>query len=311
MLFGQDCAERKLLINISNKEFQRVSGFNAAQFQGSYLKRPVEIVNLKSVRIQPRVVFMLDTSGSMQLGAQIAPGSHIVPGSGNQAVGPFLDTAIRAIPEQVPAMLVSFDEQFRAHTAFTQDRTALREQLAIILGHQRSFKGGTALVASLDEAIERFGSVNRGDSIVLVTDGGDNKSEHFKETLHRIEQSGVRVFVMMLLDPMLITPEEASGPSILKEITDATGGAILPISRGADPRRKDIAAAIPVLVHRLVSRIFDPQELTVRLPEAGKPSDKLKLEFLHRGKETKDLRLEYPQLLPPCTASTSTAAAQP
>jgi hypothetical protein len=294
---AQDCLTRKLLVNVSTPTYQRVVGLGPDQFRGRFRDKPVEIVRLESVQLAPRIIFLLDSSGSMREGSEL------------QLAASLLDATFSFLPLGSQVAFNSFSEQLDGSIVFDQDRRKLHEKLVAVLSRPRR-KGSkrTALLQSVNTAIQAFGDVQRGDSIVIATDGGDNASKGKPwEVQKTIERAGIRVFVYEIAGGVRFTPEEMAAPTLLHELAERTGGDVVAVRKTVDPLSKKIASALVHLARQMAGHSIYAQELTVRLPATSTKMDKLKLEFAKGDPATKGLQLEYPQYVLPCEASAASA----
>lgn len=303
-LSAQDCLTRKLPINISNKDWQRVSGIPAENIQGTYRGKAITVVDLKTdYSPKRRVLLLLDTSGSMQ-----PDRSEKLDTFMNLVVTDF----VAMLPVETSLGVGEFGSTIKLPADLKSSRTQVDEVVRSIMARQQAFGGTTRLFAALRASASLFQPVQPGDSIVVVTDGGDNASKDLETLAKEFERSRLRLFAFILSDERRATPEELAGPPRLAELVHRTGGFLvwLPRTRLLVPKKTD--EIISSAVAALVSRILYMQELTVRLPEASAKTEKLKLKLIGLDpKDIKKLHLEYPTVLQPCKASTFAASAQP
>jgi hypothetical protein len=306
-LFAQDCLTRKLFINISNKEWQRVSGIPAENIQRTYRGKPITILGLKTdYSPKRRVLLLLDTSGSMSSVPDTRTGQQ------NTALSMIIEKIIALIPPETPLAVGHFGPKVELPTAFDSDRVHTIEAVKTILAQQRKFHGRTPLFDALHAGATLFSPHQPGDSIIVITDASENASNNLDKVAREFERSGLRLFAFVLNDEVRSTPEEVEGPRRLSDLIERTGGFLVSVSRKLDPSQKNVDETIAFAATPLVSRIFYSQEITLKLPEASARAEKLKLRFSGLDpKQAKELRLEYPAVIQPCEASTSAAAVQP
>ena len=300
-LSAQDCLTRKLLVNVSTSTYQRVVGLEPGQFRGKFRDKPIEIVRLETVQLAPRIIFLLDSSGSMRDGNEL------------QLAAALFDATFSFLPKGSQVAFNSFSEQIDGPIVFSNDRQQLHEKLVAVISRPRR-KGliRTALLQSIDTAIQAFGEVRRGDSIVIATDGGDNASKGKPWELQKtIERAGIRVFVYEIAGGVRFTPEEMAAPTLLHELTERTGGDVITVSEKVDAASKKIASVLVHLARQMAGHLTYAQELTVRLPAPSTKIEKLRLEFAKGDPSTKGLQLEYPQNVPPCAETSASTATQP
>jgi Ca-activated chloride channel family protein len=80
-------------------------------------------------------------------------------------------------------------------------------------------------------------------SIIIVSDGGDNRSRYtVRELLATVQESDVQIYAVGIFDQFAATDEEREGPALLDRICDQTGGRLFRISDVGD--MGDIATKI-------------------------------------------------------------------
>lgn len=80
-------------------------------------------------------------------------------------------------------------------------------------------------------------------SIIIVSDGGDNRSRYtVRELLATVQESDVQIYAVGIFDQFAATDEERDGPALLDRICDETGGRLFRISDVGD--MGDIATKI-------------------------------------------------------------------
>jgi Ca-activated chloride channel family protein len=67
---------------------------------------------------------------------------------------------------------------------------------------------------------------NSRKAIVIVSDGGDNRSHYTADQIESlVREADVQIYAMGVFDPVFsLTPEEISGPRLLSDIATQTGG---------------------------------------------------------------------------------------
>ncbi len=85
-------------------------------------------------------------------------------------------------------------------------------------------------------------------ALLIVSDGGDNSSRYTEsEVRNRVRESDVLIYAMGIFEPdgsRGRSPEELSGPGLLNDITEQTGGRHLPVDDLSE--MPDIAAKIGI-----------------------------------------------------------------
>jgi Ca-activated chloride channel family protein len=129
---------------------------------------------------------------------------------------------------------------------------------------------------------------NERKALLIVSDGGDNRSRYTEnEVRNIIRESDVQIFSIGIFDQYAATPEERTGPVLLNDISEETGGQLYRVDDIAD--MGDIATKISA-------------ELRNEYVIGYRPDDAKK-----DGKWRKvKVRLEPPPGLPPLTVHART-----
>jgi hypothetical protein len=169
-----------------------------------------------------RVLILIDTSASMD--PLTEPFRY--QGKALALINKTLDELLGELPRGVLVEYGLFDKFAVFGPEFTVDAQELqrsRPALTERLKH-RGLKT-TALYDALEEGLARFDSPRPGDSIVMLTDGFDNKS-HFKAEKVQEEATtkGVRLFTILLKGQ--IAAYDESGYGALFDFAERTGGSV-------------------------------------------------------------------------------------
>src|SRR5262249_43039297 len=167
------------------------------------------------------------------------------------------------------------------------------------------------LYDSLHEALKRFGTPQAGDSILLLTDGGDNRSKLVpKELEHEFRAAKARLLTMMVYGPYVLAGPEGAQQSSVQELVARTGGSTFAINpespAWADPKNKLRTGEI---VRRFWNeRVLNTDVIQVQVPGTLRKESKWMLSV---NSET-DARLKhavviYPTRLSPCPVATASA----
>jgi VWFA-related protein len=89
---------------------------------------------------------------------------------------------------------------------------------------------------------------NPRKAILIISDGGDNSSRYTEsEVKNAVREADVQIYAIGIFEPMVSrgrTPEELSGPALLGEITEQTGGRNFSVDNLAE--LPDVAAKIGI-----------------------------------------------------------------
>jgi len=173
---------------------------------------------------------VFDTSGSM--------GSKL--DKSRQAVAQFFKTSN---PED-EFFLVEFNDRPTLVSGFTADLEEIQNKLTFTQS-----KGRTALLDAVYLALHTMKKArNPRKALLVISDGGDNSSRYTEsEIKNLVREADVQIYAIGIFEPMGArgrTAEELSGPGLLSEIAEQTGGRHFPVENLAD--LPDVAAKIGV-----------------------------------------------------------------
>ena len=101
-------------------------------------------------------------------------------------------------------------------------------------------RGGSALLDAIYLGLRQATSgPNERKVLVVISDGGDNRSRYTEsEIANAIRESGVRLFVVGMNDPIdgvtTIAGEQATGAALLSRLAGRTGGGYFNVTRRSD-----------------------------------------------------------------------------
>ena len=141
-------------------------------------------------------------------------------GSSRDAAGQLLN----ALNEQDEAFLVEFADVAKVSVGFTENTAGIRGALKTAQA-----SGMTALLDAVNSGlVEMKQAKNSRKAIVVVSDGGDNRSHYTAAQIESlVREADVQIYAMGVFEPVFssaLTPEEISGPRLLSEIATQTGG---------------------------------------------------------------------------------------
>ncbi len=176
---------------------------------------------------------VFDASGSM--------GSKLQ--KSRQAVAQIVKTAN---PED-EFFLVQFNERPELSYGLTHDTEELQNRLTFVQS-----KGRTALLDGVYLALHEMKKArNARKALVIISDGGDNSSRYTEsEIKNLVREADVQIYAIGIFEPVASrgrTAEELSGPSLLSEIAEQTGGRHFPVENLNE--LPDVAARIGIELH--------------------------------------------------------------
>jgi Ca-activated chloride channel homolog len=209
---------------------QVVTGLDRENFRLFEDKKEQSISHFASEDAPLSVGMVFDLSGSMGNKLQKA----------RQAVAQFFKTSN---PED-EFFLVEFNDSPQLVVPFTHNTEEIQTRLTFTQA-----KGRTALPDGVYLAMNHMKKArNSRKAVMIISDGGDNSSRYTEgEIKNLVREADVQVYAVGILEPVSSrgrTPEELSGPSLLTEISEQTGGRHFPVENLNE--LPDIAAKIGV-----------------------------------------------------------------
>ena len=187
-----------------------VTGLEKENFKLTEDKQLQEITQFSSEDAPLSVGVVFDCSGSM---------GHKLDKS-RQAVAQFFKLAN---PED-EFFLVQFNDSANLIQPFTRNLEEIQNKLAFTQS-----KGRTALLDAVYMAVhEMKKGKNPRKALLLISDGGDNSSRYTEtEIKNLVKEADVQIYAIGIYESggaRSRTPEENSGPALLTEIAEQTGG---------------------------------------------------------------------------------------
>jgi Ca-activated chloride channel homolog len=187
-----------------------VTGLEKENFKLTEDKLPQDITQFSSEDAPLSVGVVFDCSGSM---------GHKLDKS-RQAVAQFFKLAN---PED-EFFLVQFNDSANLIQPFTRNLEEIQNKLAFTQS-----KGRTAMLDAVYMAVHEMKKAkNPRKALLLISDGGDNSSRYSEtEIKNLVKEADVQIYAIGIYESAggrNRTPEETSGPALLTEIAEQTGG---------------------------------------------------------------------------------------
>jgi VWFA-related protein len=141
---------------------------------------------------------------------------------------------LSTLDKEDEAFLVEFADLAKVSIGFTGHA----QEIQTVLKNAQA-GGLTAMLDAIDAGlIEMKKAKNSRKAIVVVSDGGDNRSHYTAAQIESlVREADVQIYAMGVFEPVFsfgLTPEEISGPRLLSEISAQTGGRALAAALAGD-----------------------------------------------------------------------------
>jgi VWFA-related protein len=222
-----------------------VTGLEKEDFTVFEENEPQEIFSFSSEDAPISIGLVFDCSGSM--------GSKLE--KSREAVAQFFRTAN---PED-EFFLVQFNDTADLVQHFTTSLEEIQNRLTFTQS-----KGRTALLDGIYLALHEMKKArNPRKALLIISDGGDNSSRYTEgEIKNLVKEADVQIYAIGIYEPVgsrSRTPEEMSGPGLLTEISEQTGGRQYPVMNVNE--LPDIAAKIGVELRHQYILGYTPQNV--------------------------------------------------
>lgn len=191
---------------------------------------------------------------------------------------------IKTANPQDEFFVIGFNDRPELIEDFTNSVEDIEARLATVHSGHR-----TALLDAIYYGVAKMRSArHERKALLIVSDGGDNRSRYTEgEVRSQVRESDVEIYAMGIFDPYAATPEERTGPLLLNELCEETGGRMFRVDDVSE--MSDIAEKISNELRNQYVIGYTPKEV-------------------HRdGKWRKvKVKLDPPQGLPPLTVHART-----
>jgi Ca-activated chloride channel family protein len=217
-------------VSVMDPMNRSVTGLEKEHFRVFEDKVEQDVLQFSSEDSPITVGVVFDASGSM--GAKLQ--------KSRQAVAQFFKTAN---PED-EFFLIQFNDRPQLVVPLTSSTEEIQNQLTFT-----NAKGRTALLDGVYMAMKTMRKArNPRKAILILSDGGDNSSRYTEsEVRNAVREADVQVYAIGIFEPMSgrgRSPEELSGPGLLQELAEQTGGRHFPVENLNE--LPDVAAKIGI-----------------------------------------------------------------
>jgi Ca-activated chloride channel family protein len=155
---------------------------------------------------------VFDLSGSMQ-------GKFI---RARKALSEFL----RTCNPQDEFFVVGFNDRPAVIVDYTSDVDDVEARMVMLKPENR-----TALIDAVYLGVNKLKTAKyERKALLIISDGGDNRSRYTDNELKRaVRESEVQIYSIGIFDMFAPTPEEQSGPELLRDVSESTGGRVFPV----------------------------------------------------------------------------------
>ncbi len=207
-------------VSVTDPSNRYVLGLEKQDFHLSEDGVPQTITHFSSEEAPLSIGLLVDTSGSMGVKLETS----------RRAVIEFLKTLNTADE----AFLVEFSDRAELAVGLTRNAVEIENKLTSVTSG-----GLTALLDAVHTGLQEMkGAKNPRKALLIISDGGDNNSRFTAAQIEDlVREADVQIFAMGVFEPVLSfggSSAEMSGPKLLSEIAEQTGGRALAASNLRD-----------------------------------------------------------------------------
>jgi len=204
-------------VTITDPMNRLVTGLDRDNFQIFENKDPQELKSFSSEDAPVSIGVIFDMSGSMSSKIERA----------REAVIEFFKTA----NPQDEFFMIAFADKPEEVSDFTSSVEDIQGKLVYTVP-----KGRTALLDGIYLGVNKMRQAKYPKkALLIISDGGDNHSRYTEgEIKSTVREADVMIYAIGIYDHSMATPEEASGPALLSDITEITGGRAFTIDNPND-----------------------------------------------------------------------------
>ncbi|HKF20148.1 MAG TPA: vWA domain-containing protein [Candidatus Angelobacter sp.] len=301
---AQDCTQTVPVVLADRETGVRIGPLTTEMVKASMGEAPLPISGTTRITAG-RILVLIDESGSMSETRDPYKGRALT------TVKLTLNDLVAALPPGISIEFGLFNKQWAFSDGFASDPTELRKNLAeTIVRFGKRGEGRTALRDALHHALLRFGTPQPGDSLLLLTDGGDNTSMLATRDLeHDFRVAHVRLLIIMV-DESSPAPEELMDHDWVEELAKNTGGTYLTVDATNQSwgDKKDHLRNVAMIRRFWNDRVLGTDGIQVLVPSSLTKETKWKLS-VNRDADPrlKHAAIIYPDRLSPCPVATPAA----
>jgi Ca-activated chloride channel family protein len=222
-----------LPVTVTDPYDRLVTGLSREHFEVFEDNRSQQILYFSSEDAPLSLGIVFDVSDSMNSSAKLERAA--------KAAVQFLETT----NPQDEFFVVQFSDNPTMLAEFTSNAAEVQNRLLYIRAD-----GRTALLDALYLALEKMRHAsNPRRAILVISDGGDNRSRYgVRDVKAAVREADVQLYSIGIFDPVTerSAPEQIAGPSLLREISEMTGGRMFQVELSSLHDLPDLAAKISI-----------------------------------------------------------------
>ena len=194
-------------VTVTDPMNRLVTGLEQEDFQVFETNTQQKISSFASEDAPVSIGIIFDLSGSMS--------SKLI--RARESILQFIKTA----NPQDEFFVIGFNDRPELIEDFTNSVEDIQARLAMVHSGHR-----TALLDAIYYGVEKMREAkHERKALLVVSDGGDNRSRYTEgEVRSQVRESDVEIYSIGIFDPYAPTPEERTGPQLLNDLSEETGG---------------------------------------------------------------------------------------
>ncbi len=230
-------------VTVTDPTDRLVTGLEQADFQVFENSLQEKITSFACEDAPVSIGIIFDLSGSMR--------SKLV--RARNAILQYIKTA----NPQDEFFVIGFNDRPELIEDFTSSVDQIEARLALVQANHE-----TALLDAIYYGVVKMRDARRQrKALLVVSDGGDNHSRYTEgEVRAQVREADVQIYSVGIFDPYASTPEERTGPQLLDEVSEETGGRLFRVDDIAE--MSDIAEKISTELRNQYVIGYRPKDLT-------------------------------------------------
>ncbi len=194
-------------VTVTDPMNRLVTGLEKSDFQVYENTKEQSIRSFAAEDAPVSIGIIFDLSGSMT--------SKLL--RAKEAILQFIKTA----NPQDEFFVIGFNDRPELIEDFTNSVEDIQARLATVRSGHR-----TALLDAIYYGVQKMRDArHERKALLVVSDGGDNRSRYTEgEVRAEVREADVEIYSIGIFDPYAPTPEERTGPQLLEDVSDVTGG---------------------------------------------------------------------------------------